>query len=231
LGELLGTKSLSLAVHTSSHAERYGVFIPRYWEAMKSLNRQPDQIVILYHESNLARFPESVPSQYKSRVKVVETNKQHSAETVNLNIEAAETDWVAFCGLDDQLFPEAYDELTDVGEAEILVGNVKMSNGVDFRGVWDPELLKSRNTLTALSPYRKALWERVGGWPNIRWNDWGFWIKCAMAGVQTFQGTNFQALFDVGETHLTDSGRMLSEDLRQAGERELRQFAIEMGFI
>jgi hypothetical protein len=222
---------MTLAVHTSSHAERYGVFIPRYWQAMRGLNRQPDQIVILHHSSNLTRFPESVPKEYRSRVKVVETDKEHGAATVNLNIAAVDTDWVAFCGLDDQLFPEAYDEIAGVGDAEILVGNVRMSNGVEFRGVWDPESLKTRNTLTALSPYRKALWERVGGWPNIRWNDWGFWIKCAMAGVQTCQSTNFQALFDVGETHLTDSGRMLDENIRQAGERELRQFAIEVGFI
>jgi hypothetical protein len=221
----------TLAIYTSSHAERYGVFIPRYWEAVKRLNRQPDQIVILYHESNLTRFPESVPAEYLSRVKLVETKKEHNAETVNMMIGAADTDWVAFCGLDDQVFPEAYDELADVGSAEILVGNVKMSNGSDFIGVWDIELMKKRNPLTALSPYRKNLWERVGGCPNIRWSDWGFWIKCAMAGVETVKSANFQALFDVGQTHLTDSGHMLSEHIRQAGERELQQFAKELGFL
>lgn len=228
MGELLAE---TLAIHTSSHAERYGVFIPRYWEAMKRLNRQPDQIVILYHDSNLTGFPESVPAEYVSRVKLVQTDKQHGTETVNLNIGAADTDWVAFCGLDDQVFPEAYDELAHVGSAEILVGNVRMSNGSDFIGVWNPELLKTRNTLTALSPYRKALWERVGGWPAIRWSDWGFWIKCAMAGVEVQKSANFQALFDVGQTHLTDSGHMLAEAVRQAGERELQQFAKEIGFI
>jgi hypothetical protein len=221
----------TLAIHTSSHAAHYGVFIPRYWDAIKRLNRQPDQIVILYHESNLTGFADSVPAQYRSRVKLIETDKEHGAETVNIAIEAADTEWVAFCGLDDQVLPEAYDELEHIVDAEILVGNVKMSNGSDFVGVWDTELLKSRNTLTALSPYRKALWERVGGWPDIRWNDWGFWIKCAMAGVQTVQSANFQALFDVGQTHLTDSGHMLSEDIRRAGEIELQQFAKKIGFI
>ena len=221
----------TLAIHTSSHAEHYGIFIPRYWEAIKRLNRQPDQIVILYHESNLTGFPESVPAEYVCRVKLVETDKEHGPETVNLNIGAVDTDWLAFCGLDDQVFPEAYDELAGIGEAEILVGNVRRSDGSDFMGVWDRELLKTRNTLTALSPYRKALWERVGGWPDIRWADWGFWIKCHMAGVETVQSANFQALFDVGETHLTDSGHMLSEDVRRAGEAELQQFARDVGFI
>ena len=228
MGELLAE---TLAIYTSSHAEHYGVFIPRYWEAIKKLNRQPDQIVILYHESNLTGLPESVPVEYVSRVKLIETDKQHGAETQNLTIGAADTDWVAFCGLDDQVFPEAYDELAHIGKAEILVGNVRQSDGRDFIGVWDRELMKRQNTLTALSPYRKALWERVGGMPDIRWNDWGFWIKCHMAGVEVAKSNNFQALFDMGLTHLTDSGYMLNEDVRQEGERELQRFAREVGFV
>jgi hypothetical protein len=221
----------TLAIYTGSQAERYGVFIPRYWEAIKRLNRQPDQIVILYHQSNLTGFADSVPLEYLSRVKLIETEKEYSTETVNMMIGAADTDWVAFCGLDDQVFPEAYDEISHLGEAEILVGNVKMSHGSDFIGVWDLDLMKRRNPLTALSPHRKTLWERVGGCPDIGWSDWGFWIKCAMADAQTVKSQNFQALFDVGQTHLTMSGHSMSEDIRQANERELQRFAREIGFV
>ena len=223
--------SETLAIHTSSHAERYGVFIPRYWEAVKGLNRQPDQIVIVYHESNLTRFPESVPAEYRSRVTVVETSKPHNGGVANMSAEVADTDWVAFCGLDDQLLPEAYDELDSVGGAEILVGNLRMSDGSNFHGVWNPDLLRAQNTLPALSPYRKALWERVGGWPDIYWGDWGFWIKCAVAGVETFQGHNFQALFDMGENHETDSGRLLAHDRKREADEELKAFAREIGFL
>jgi len=220
----------TFSIHTSSHAEHYGVFIPRYWEAIKSLNRQPDQIVIVYHESNLTRFPDSVPAQYRSRVKLIETDQEHGSETANLSFSSADTDWIAICPLDDQVFPEAYDELGQIGDVEILVGNVKLSNGLDFMGRWDRELMKTRNTLTALSPFKKTLWERVDGWPNIRWNDWGFWIKCHMAEARVSHSANFQALFDLGATHLTDSGQMLDENIRQAGEREVREFAKQIGF-
>jgi hypothetical protein len=220
----------SLAIFTISRAERYGVFLPRWWQALATLERQPDQIVIVHHESNLARVPESVPAEYASRVKLVGTDAEAGFLYPNLCVQAADTDWVAFCGLDDQVLPNAYDELAECG-AEILVGNLRLSNGGESKGSWDVGRLRVENTLPALSPFRKSLWERVGGWPHVYWGDWGFWMKCAIGGATTLRSDNFQALFDLGETHETESGRLLDSETRAAANAEIIEFAREIGFV
>jgi hypothetical protein len=221
--------SESLALFTSSRAARYGVFLPRWWNAISKLERQPDQIVIVCHSSNLARVPESVPVEYESRVKVVFSDSEVALDYPNLCVGSTDTDWVAFCGLDDQVLPNAYDEITNC-EAEILVGNIRLSDGSDFKGSWDLNRLRVENPLPALSPFRKSLWERVGGWPHVYWADWGFWMKCAMADATAVQSTKLQALFDLGEQHETESGRLLSAETRDLADIEIRAFAKEIGF-
>ena len=220
----------SLAIFTSSRAERYGVFFPRWWQAISELERQPDQIVIAYHESNLAKVPESVPKEYKSKVKLVVSASENGLDYSNLCVESADTDWVAFCGLDDQVLPNAYDELELCSDAEILVANLKLSDGSNSMGSWDTERMKHQNPMAALSPYRRSLWERVGGIPEIYWGDWAFWMKCAIAGATTYQSKNFQALFDLGITHETESGPQLDRAIRLAADEELVAFAKEIGF-
>jgi hypothetical protein len=221
----------SLAIFTSSRAERYGVFFPRWWQAISELERQPDQIVIAYHESNLAKVPESVPKEYASRVKLVVNDSEDGLIYGNLALEAADTDWVAFCGLDDQVLPNAYDELELCSDAEILIANLKLSDGSNSFGSWDTQRMKHQNPMAFLSPFRKSLWERVGGLPRIYWVDWGFWMKCAMAGATTYQSQNFQALFDLGADHETESGLLLPSQIRSAANDELNAFAKEIGFL
>lgn len=223
--------SESLAIFTSSRAKRYGVFLPRWWDALTKLQRQPDQIVIVHHESNLAGLPGSVPKDFQSRLKLVSTTEEDGLEYPNLCVGAAETDWVAFCGLDDQVMPNAYDELLAAKDAEIMVGNIVLSSGEQARSFWDIEKLKTQNTLPCHSPFRKSLWERVGGWPHVYWADWGFWMKCAMANATTFQANNFQVRFDLGETHETESGLLLDPHKRQAADEEIQAFAREIGFV
>jgi hypothetical protein len=220
----------SLAIFTSSRAEHYGVFFPRWWQAISELERQPDQIVIAYHESNLAKVPESVPKEYASRVKLIVSDSEDGLIYGNLAVEAADTDWVAFCGLDDQVLPNAYDELELCSDAEILVANLKLSDGSNSMGSWDLERMKHQNPMAFLSPFRKSLWERVGGIPSIYWCDWGFWMKSAIAGATTYQSQNFQALFDLGITHKTESGPQLDRAIRLAADEELVAFAKEIGF-
>jgi hypothetical protein len=221
----------SLAIFTSSRAERYGVFIPRWWQAISELERQPDEIVIAYHESNLCKVPDSVPKEYASRTKLVVSDSEDGLIYGNLAVGAAETDWVAFCGLDDQVLPNAYDELPLCKDAQILVANLKLSDGSSSFGSWDIQRMKRENPLPCHSPYRKSLWERVGGFPAIYWADWGFWIKAAMSSATTYQSQNFQALFDLGNHHETESGPLLSNQVRSAANEELIAFAKEIGFF
>jgi hypothetical protein len=221
----------SLAIFTSSRAERYGVFIPRWWQAISELERQPDEIVIAYHESNLCKVPESVPKEYASRTKLVVSDSEDGLIYGNLAVEAAETDWVAFCGLDDQVLPNAYDELSLCKDAQILVANLKLSDGSKSMGSWDLQRMKHQNPMAAHSPYRKSLWKSVGGIPTIYWADWGLWMKFAMAGATTYQSQNLQVLFDLGNTHETESGPLLDRAVRMAADEELMAFAKEIGFL
>jgi hypothetical protein len=219
------------AIHTSSHAARYARFIPDYWAGIESLERQPDQIVLLIHEDDEAGLADSIPARYKSIVRIEWTRLPHSSRMINEQIRLIEADWVCFCGLDDVALPSAYNELDGLENVEILVGNLQLSSGGEIRGQWNPDELKRHNTLPNHSPYRKSLWDRVGGWPEIYWADWGFWMKCAMAGATVERSTNFQARFHTGELVETDSGPLLDPAVRAAANQEILDFGRSIGFL
>ena len=52
------------------------------------------------------------------------------------------------------------------------------------------EDLKGENRIVTAAVFRKSLWEHVGGYKDFGigsayvWEDWHFWVKCALAGAR-----------------------------------------------
>jgi len=207
---------------TGGH-ERYAPYVQRWWDAVLNMQPRPDEIVVVVDVNDSANVL-SVIDPLEISIQIIKMQKPYSVDYINTAFGAARSEWVAFCGLDDMMMPHAYADINQAGDADIIVGSIELSSGDIARGAWDVDALMTRNTLPAHSPFRKQLWVDVGGLPDIRWSDWGFWIKCAKRGVTTYTSSNVTAWFDMGANHETMSGVQVSADVRAAADRELYEF-------
>ncbi len=214
----------TVTVFTIAESAAYAHFIPRWWNAILLMNPRPTQIVITHHYEDHAQVITSVPTGYDIPTKFVPLSSEFGVEYFNAAVMEATSEWVAYCGIDDQMTPHALADLNRAQEigANVAVANLLMSNGNKWTGSWNPEALKQFNTLPAHSPYKRSLWEQVGGYPDVRWSDWGFWLRAA-PHVIPYHSQFITAIFDIGETHETMSGINLDDDIRQRADEEIRE--------
>lgn len=122
-------------------------------------------------------------------------NNLTAAEGFNFVISMADTEWIApFC--DDDFYDSK--ELSilldwmnkneikeDIIQFPMLIGNERDN----IWNIWGNkkatfEELKEHNMLSFGSFYRKKVWEKIGGYDNIPFNDWHFWLKALKLGFQ-----------------------------------------------
>ena len=214
----------TVSLYTAAEGEAYAPFIPRWWQSVQAMDPAPDEIVITLHPDDRAGVRDVVAGD--ERVRFVEIDEPWSNEFFHRACAATTSTWMSFCGVDDVMLPHAYQDIADATRAgaDIIVGSIVLSNGALWRGSWNPQAMRSHNTLPAHSPFRKDLWERVGGFPDIHWSDWGFWLKCQRHDPVIFMGTQPLAIFDIGEGRDTMSGVELAQATRVRADLELLQF-------
>lgn len=217
-------RPITASLFTAAEGEAYAPFIPRWWESVQQMDPPPDEIVISIHPLDKASVRDVVAED--DRVRLVEIDEPFSNKFFREACAATTSTWVSFSGVDDVMLPYAYADIAEATEvgADIIVGTIALSNGSIWRGSWNPYEMRYRNTLPAHSPYRKSLWEKVGGFPDIRWSDWGFWLKCLREDPVIFVGTRPIAIFDIGEGRQTMSGVDLAATTRAEADRELLEF-------
>lgn len=217
--------SVGVSLFTIAEGAAYAPFVPRWWAAVQEMDPQPAEIILVIGSEDHAGVRDQIPRD--AQIRFVELDEPFSNRYFTVGCESVTQEWAGFCGIDDQMLPRAYADIPEANEAgaDILVGSILLSTGQVWQGSWDPQALLRHNTLPAHSPFRKSLWEKVGGFPDIRWSDWGFWLKCAAHNASTFQSRDLLAIFDVGQDHETMSGVSLDPQIRAAADRELLDFA------
>lgn len=215
---------MTISLYTVAEGADYGPFVARWWESVQRMDPMPNEIVIVIGSEDRAGVRKVIGRE--DRVKVVQLDEPFSNRYFSTGAEACSSEWVGFCGIDDVMLPRGYSQVPAANErgADIMVGTIILSNGATWRGSWAPQALRRYNTLPAHSPFRKSVYERVGGFPDIHWSDWGFWLRCARAGVTVAHSLEPIAIFDIGEGRETMSGVGLSESKRRAADAELQEF-------
>jgi glycosyltransferase involved in cell wall biosynthesis len=136
---------------------------------------------------------------YVPQAVVVEVDRAHAgaAATRNLGLEKVDTEFVAFLDSDDQLRPGhlagLYDMAREAG-ADLVYPWFDVANGWDpfpdrFGQPFDPEILKTRNTIPVTVLARTELVRDVGGFqpkgpPENPCEDWGCWEAMLAAGAR-----------------------------------------------
>lgn len=117
------------------------------------------------------------------------TSSFTAAEGYNFCVQNAKSEWICCMGNDDHFdipnlerlllwFKNAKLDDIDIIQFPMWVGN----ENVNDWNVWGLELasydeLRKRNMITFASFYRKSLWKKIGGYDNLPFNDWKYWLK------------------------------------------------------
>jgi len=215
---------------SKTNPDIFSQFLPRYWNAIASMDPLPDQVVIA-HSINDYCGVTNIPEGFPVKVKLIPVNATRTHDFGVAAMDAVETDWISFCGLDDQMLPDAYKDIQAATEADadILVGGIKLSVGTDVMGRWALESIKYANNIAAHCPFTKRLYDRLGPWPDIRWNDWGWWAKCYKENVNVYHTDTRFVIFDVGADHPTESGIAFAGEERSQADIEVKKFIEELG--
>jgi glycosyltransferase involved in cell wall biosynthesis len=125
----------------------------------------------------------------------VDRTRAGAAATRNLGLEQVTTEWVAFLDSDDQLRPEHLSALEGCAaqeDADLVYPWFDVANGWDpfpdrFGQPFDPEVLRTRNTIPVTVLARTELIRAVGGFrpkgpPENPCDDWGCWEAMLAAG-------------------------------------------------
>lgn len=175
--------------------------VPGWWESVQALNPACDDIVIAHH-------PDDDSGVRELGCRLVECQTRTADAMANAAIQTIEDGWVAVLAMDDRFYPDAFACVPDAEGFDVIANALRfMSHGIVNGSA--PERMHSdpfHNHVMGTSWFTKEIWERVGGYPDLYWSDWGFWWKCHLNGARWFKPAGVQVL--VNDVR---SGRLSSE--------------------
>jgi hypothetical protein len=224
---------VTISVVNATWGERYHQFIPRFWSGVTSLERKPDEVVMVVGSADEQVIRDSIPAGFENRMKIVVADLPHFNDYFDLAFSSASSDWLAWCSIDDWFFAEALNEV-DAAAADgcdLVCDTVVLHpSGQIFEGSWDPVKIFYRLVMPGAAPMTAELYERLDGFDrNIYFSDWGFYIKAAAAGVKVHPTKIKRIMYDQGVNHVTMSGPLKPEHVDQMAHEQIRALAQRLG--
>ena len=216
--------SLPLAIWGDS----YSSFLPQWWEGVRSLETQPDEIIIVTDDRNFPAVAASVERWEK--VRVIKENLNSYAQYWNKAISLCGGKWIAICNVDDYFLPKGLNSILEAEKrGKNLVCDAIRTKGTDHvqQTIWNPDALNYEFELGGANPMTKALWQAAGGFPEgIRFADWGLALGMRKSGlVEPYVTSEIRIVYDRGYDRLTLSGALLGAAERAEGREQIKQLA------
>lgn len=225
----------TIGIVTTVWGENYTRFIPKWWDAVADLERQPDEIIFVTDAINEPVIRSNAPDHLIDALNIVVVPNPEELDFNDfwdLAYRSCNQNWMATCCIDDVFLPKALNAIdgADETEAELVIdGCVMAPHNSVWAGYWNPDEIFDKITLPGNAPMTKALYERVGGFDrDIYWSDWAFYMKAAKAGVKVYPTAVLRVIFDVGHDHPTRSGVLLDPATRQWADQQIRSYATEL---
>jgi glycosyltransferase involved in cell wall biosynthesis len=104
---------------------------------------------------------------------------------LNMAIKLCKGDQIIILDADDTLKPYAIDAMVDViGDDTVVYGNIQMSDNIYHAPPKiTKEVLLSYNPIGLTSLFRKSAWEKIGGFKNVVYTDYKFWVELFLSGA------------------------------------------------
>lgn len=223
------TVGLPLAVWGTGYSE----FLPRWWEGVQSLTRQPDEISITYDQSNEAAVLSSIPEGYSPKLLLSQDFSTY-AQYWNSAINGLTTDWFSICNVDDKFFPQALDEI-DAAEASgcnLITDRIKdLEGGRIYKSKWNGRQVGVAWTMVGAEPMRLSLFHAAGGFPEgFRFIDWALAMKMYLVGVKAYDSNIIRIIYDRGLSRATVSSSLHPVEVLNADYAKLREFSKTLGY-
>jgi hypothetical protein len=203
---------MTVSIVTVLFGDAYDRYLAPWIDA--SLAAKPDDILVVTdmprcHEHHYAR----------DRVTEITTGGATGwrfpiSALLNRAFQWATTDWVWFVGIDDTIRPDALTVLNGNDHADTVQVGYARSDGYNHAPpAWtNADILRhTNNSLVGCSPVKRDAWLRVGGYPDVAFEDWAMWRKMARAGC-VFAYTNQIAVDYYWHPETNATMRHLSDD-------------------
>lgn len=225
--------SPTVGICSSLFGTGYSGFYPRWWAGVKSLNKQPAEIVIVHDPDNKAEVLDSIPQEHKSITKTIEMTGTYSDFRLAMQ-RGLKTDWLSVGDVDDQYLSGAFDELdqADAEGCDIYIDKVQFKhNGSIFEGTWEPDQIPYRMTCPGNAPIKRELYEKTGGATGGSfYDDWELYIRCVAAGAKPFHASTVRLIHDLGHDRVTLSGVNRPSINDSIGHDAIARVRQELGF-
>ena len=209
----------TITIVTACWGEEYAQFIPRWWSGLQGLNRKPDEIILGIAPGDPTGLSKSVPDGIS--VKIVELPEGSASEKWDYAIRQASSKWWCYMAIDDELCPDAFDEIDQADEqgAELLVDSIIVRhNRHHAKGHWDTTHIAELLPVPGWMPTTVDLYKRIGVKHEYKFVDWIFQIDAAKAGVKVFHANTTRMIWDAGLDRPT-----ISSDLNAYKPEETRK--------
>jgi hypothetical protein len=206
-------QSLSSTIGIVTTVWSYYDFLTGWCESIQALNRQPDKIVIAAHDANKVR---GIVAPLLSNATVVQVDEDFSwGYYLNRAVEACETDWIAWIGVDDRYRPCALDGI-DCATVDIVGFGMKYEkDGRQWHYGGRIQDWPHYNPLPPGSPFRRHLWEKLPFQSQLFWPDLAFWASADFLGANAigtgridfdyaYHSSQVDTTPDVNKKHLAD---------------------------
>ena len=202
----------------------YAAFVPRFWQAITAMDPRPAEVVVVHTDPEPLGILASWGGDVRCRAVAVPAGLS-MARMLNAGVREASQPWALTVGIDDMLTPEALRYLPDAkaAGAEIMLWNHAEESGAVREGSWQPYRLIRRNTLHGSCPFTRGLWQAVGGFPDVAWCDWGFWLRCAAYGARAYQTHHVGVVWDTGVGRPTMTSQANDPAVAAARDREIHE--------
>lgn len=209
----------------------YDQFIHRWLEGVRSLRRQPDEIVVVTDEKN-----------------------KHIKEFLNLDIytqfhwlpcsdyrlwdyaiRQSHSKWFAICNIDDYFLPGALDEIdqADAQGCNLLIDSLEVSIGGVWSGYWDADEIPFRFTMPGAEPMTRELYVKAGGFDhNLQFPDWGLAVHMVHKNLaKPYKAQTRRIMFDTGHHRVTLSGQSQDPSVKAAGTAQIHELSRSLGLL
>jgi hypothetical protein len=188
--------------------DTFDKFADSWWHAVERMTPMPDEIVICATIGNTCKILE-VPEFAKNKTSIVYVNPNEPMSThLNTAVEHCTGKWISWIGIDDLPLENLFSSVAvaDRKNKDIILSGIKTTSGKVIYSDWEQLAQSKNNTVMGNTVCTKALWEKVGGYPNIYFNDWGFWLYCHSLKPKIYKTKFITMLFNDSEDYSRRSG-------------------------
>ncbi len=196
----------NITLWTTCFGDGYRSYVKGWFDAVLKMHPRPSHIVYVTDSPDgliltPAQTTELMFSGIRLLVKIVPeppTTKYPIPYYNNIAVDACTTEWVWRCDIDDRMEPwglRHYWNLRSCGflddmEIDVVFGGSRNAHGTQYIPQFtDTSIiaLAEFNPGIAGSGFRWRTWSKVGGYPDVAFDDWGLWRLMAKQGAKFYQ--------------------------------------------